>query len=315
MDVREAERIVTKYYDKTILDESAFFEVTEALNFLIEVENDPYCMITLGGFYSANRNWALAYKYYEMARKLDYKWAYYCIAEMTLKGTFDTISDHPDEKTAFQYLITAYKSEKEKDDDNKNVFYYQSGYIIACLYKQGRCVKQNIHKYHYMIEELYCEVTAAAEKDTVYCDYPLPDIYYELSEIRISEGKKEEAARLLITAKNYIAKRHTYNTAEGCLENSLMQKIVLKLYSLIKFGDIDVELYDLYYVFQQPANVYLKLKGKAYNVISTKQVGKTAIYFENKWYSSPIDFFYNAKIGEKYLMELYDELYDFEVKQ
>jgi hypothetical protein len=56
MTVKEARKIVERFYDNQTPDKDDVFMFTEALSFLIEAEHDPKDMIHLGGhYYGAKR--------------------------------------------------------------------------------------------------------------------------------------------------------------------------------------------------------------------------------------------------------------------
>ena len=51
MTVKEARKIVDRFYDNQMPDKDDVFMFTEALSFLIETEHNPKDMMHLGGYY------------------------------------------------------------------------------------------------------------------------------------------------------------------------------------------------------------------------------------------------------------------------
>ena len=64
MKIKDAQRIVNEYRDKSILSEEEEFSFIEALEFLIEKSKDTKYMIELGGYYYEHKKYDLAFKYY-----------------------------------------------------------------------------------------------------------------------------------------------------------------------------------------------------------------------------------------------------------
>lgn len=292
MTVLEAAAIVSEHYDKAILTDDEFFEVTEALKFIIDEKKDPYYMVQLSGFYMANKDYGLAYKYAEMARQLDYLWGYSCVANIYYNG----LIGKPDYKKAFEYYSYDYEKECR----------IEAGLHIAYMYKDGLYVEKKYKKYSDIIKELYPKVTREAMEYFKYQDAAIPEVYYELALILISEENQNKAVKLLQKAKEYLAKRMTYNLYEPYTK--LMHLIVAKLYELSSPNNNDLDVYDLFYILSKPSEADILYNNIAHKVRSTRENEVLTIEFENKFYRSIEDLLSKAGIDGKYLCELYRSL-------
>lgn len=292
MTIREAEKLLKRAYSNGNLTEDEKFELTEALSFLIEETHDPEYMMSLGGMYYEDRRFDLALKYYEMAAGYDYNVAYECLGYIWYYGRTGEV----DYKKAFEYFSRAAEA--------GNVV---AEYKLADMYKDGKYVEQDYDKYCRTIESLYPRV-----KHSDWLNDPLPEISMRLASIRREQGRIDEAIKLLLEARPFLAERIMYNPFFGDLNN--MEWLIRDLYEMTECDMNDLKLYDLHYVLQKPHRVTFRHKNKGYEVESVEEDGSVAVRFGSKWYRSVKDFFADAAIGGKSLVTIPFELYDFEVK-
>ena len=186
MTVDEARQIASGFDENRNPTEEEDFLFTEAMNYLIEELHDPADMLYLGGYYYQEKHFDLALKYYEMAASFDYDPAYECLGYIWYYGR----TGERDYKKAFEYFSRLM-------DKGHPV----STYKVADMYKNGYYVEKDQAKYEEIIEKLYPTV----ERMTNVFD-PVPEVYTRLARIRVAQGRRDEAADLLLYAEGYSGK-------------------------------------------------------------------------------------------------------------
>ncbi len=292
MTVNEARQIVNDFDAKSEKpSDEDFFMFSEAMDFLIDTQHSPRDMMYLGGVYYEMKHFDLALKYYEMAASYDYDPAYECLGYIWYYGR----TGERDYKKAFEYF--------SKLMDKGDLI---STYKVADMYKNGYYVKKDIEKYKQIIEGLYPKVLKCRNVSD-----PVPEVFTRLAHIRIKDGEPEEAANLLLRAKDWLSQRIRYNAFFGNL--NIMKWLIEDLYDIIEFDGNYFDLYDLYYLLKVPHTVTFEYAGESQTLLSESDGDECNICFNGKWFRSRDDFFKNAVIKDTdtRLTTVADELYGF----
>lgn len=292
MTEKEARNIVKKFDENRCPSDDEVFIFIEAMDFLIKLKNNPADMLYLGGYYYEMKRFDLALKYYEMAASLDYDPAYECLGYIWYYGR----TGKRDFKKAFEYFSKL----MDKGDP-------VSTYKIADMYKNGYYVEKNQQKYEEMIIELYPKV-----KDMNNVFDPVPEVFTRLARIRKSQGENEEAVRLYLYAKDFLAQRIRFNAFFGNL--NMMKWLVDDLYELIEFDEDYFDFFDLYYLLKTPHKIKFYYENEEYNLFSSMEGKECNVCFEGKWFHNRDDFFKDASIDNLKLTAIYNDLYGFEVE-
>ena len=291
MNIAEARRICRDFYNLTNPTEDDEFIFTEALKYLIkETKNSDY-MVDLGGFYYGKRQFELALKYYDLAAEYGNR---YAISDLGYIWYYGRTGEKNYEK-AFYYFDKA----RQMGDTI-------AAYKVADMYKNGYYVEKDFEKYKSIIEELYPKV-----KDARMLEDPLPEVFTRLARIRSDEGNVDEALRLYDIARDFLAQRIRVNPFFGNL--NIMKWMIEDIYKLREFDSDFIELYDLYYVLNNPSKVHFSFENKEHEVESVKEEGGIVIRFDDKWFRDIDDFFKKAELDGELLTTRYEELFDFEV--
>ena len=290
MTVKEARKIVDRFYDNQMPDKDDVFMFTEALSFLIETEHNPKDMMHLGGYYYEIKRFDLALKYYELAATYDYDPAYECLGYIWYYGR----TGEKDYKKAFEYFSRL----MEKGDP-------VSTYKVADMYKNGYYVEKDQSKYEQIIEDLYPRVKNMGDVFD-----PIPEVFTRLARIRVEQGRKDEAISLYRYAKDVLAERISYNAFFGNM--NIMKWLIDDLYELVPFDENNFDFYDLYYLLKSPNKITFMYDGEEQHLESVMEGNETTVCFNGKWFRSRDDFFKDGAIGNNRLTAIYDELYGFE---
>lgn len=291
MTVKEAESIVRAFDENRLQSEENIFMFTEAMEFLINKRHSPKDMMYLGGYYYEQRNFELALKYYEMAAAYDYDPAYECLGYIWYYGRTGT----RDYEKAFNYFSKL----MNKGD-------LVASYKVADMYRNGYFVEKNQEKYEEIIEGLYPKVLKCRDVFD-----PIPEIFTRLARIRKSQEKYDDAVDLYFKARNVLAVRIKYNAFFGNL--NIMKWMIEDLYTLVEFDEDDFDLYDLYYLLDEPHKIRFFFEDMEHTVVSETEDGECHVCFDGKWYRTIDDFFAKGMIDDSKLTAVSEELYDFEV--
>ncbi len=291
MNVEKADKLIRELGEKSVMTDDEEFAFIEALEYLIDETKDPDYMVWLGGHYYGNKNYDLALKYYEMADAYGNKWAAEGLGYIWYYGRTGQV----DYEKAFKYY--------SKAADNG---YLQSKIKVADMYKNGYYVDKDYDK--------YCRIIEHAKKDvenTTELFDPLPEIYTRLARIRKQQGRIEEAVKLYLEVKWFLAQRIVYSRFFGDL--NVMKWTVEDLYTMIEFDEADFDFYDLFYLLKQPVKVAFRYQGIRHEIESSPDEGEMAVRLDDRWFRTVDDFFNKAVINEKMLITVYRELYGFEM--
>lgn len=292
MNSRQARRIVDQFYRMSNPSEDESFMFTEALSYLIELEQKPQDMMELGGYYYELKKFDLALKYYEMAAMQDYPVAFECLGYIWYYGRTGQV----DYKKAFEYFSRCMEQG-----------HLVAAYKVADMYKNGYYVEKDMEKYKSIIEELYPKVAKLTNLGD-----PVPEVYTRLARIRKEEGDIDGAIDLYYRAKVFLAQRISYNAFFGNL--NIMEWLIRDLYELIDFDETDFDFFDLYYVLKKPAKVHFWYEEREYVIESQEEDDGCSIKFNNKWYRNVSDFMSGATIKKEKLTHINGRLYGFEVE-
>ena len=276
MNISEALDIQQNFWRKNgDYTEDEFFLFTEASHFLIEETGEARFMADLGALYYERREYDLALKYYEMAAEYGSSFANLGLGYIWYYGRTGTV----DHKKAFEYFS------KERGDDNAD-------YKLADMYKNGYYVEKDLRKYKEIIEALYSRL-----KYTNNIQDKLPEVCLRLAEIRLEEGDKDEAIRLLREGKSMIGSRIGFDPFFG--NYNIMRSFVEQLYSLTEFDVNKCDIFDSYYLLQKPCLIVFEYKGIQHTVRSVpEEDGSISVnYDDEKWYRTPDDFLKKAEIN------------------
>ena len=296
MNVKEARNLVQEFNKISMPSEHEVLAFTEAMNFLIEVENNPEDMMHLGGYYYGARKFDLALKYYSMAAALDYNEADDCLGYIWYYGRTGV----KDYEKAFKHF--------SRSAERGNL---RSAYKVADMYKNGYFVEKDYARYCEIIEKLYLKIRYSNELFS-----PLPEIFTRLAKIRTEQGKKKEAIKLYLKAKDFIAQRITYSDFFGNL--NIMNWLVNDLYELQPLEITDeFDLFDLYYLLKTGTytiSFYYGRKKYLIECLQDKETGEWYLKFGDKNYRNIEAFMNDAHIDETRLISINSELYDFKVE-
>ena len=145
---------------------------------------------------------------------------------------------------------------------------------------------------------------------------PLPEIFTRLAKIRTKQGKKKEAIKLYLKAKDFLAQRITYSDFFGDL--NIMNWLVNDLCELqtLDITD-DFDLFDLYYLLKYGNyTISFCYNREKYLIESVQDKGSCEwrLKFEDESYKNIEDFMTNAHIGKNKLASINSELCDFKVE-
>lgn len=132
MTVEEARKIQERYNNSSSATEEEDFLFTEAMDFLIQEENDPNDMLQLGGWYYGRREFDLALKYYEMASAFNVDAADECLGYIWYYGR----TGEPDYEKAYDHFFRSMKRGNPV-----------STYKVADMYHNGYYVQKDEAKY------------------------------------------------------------------------------------------------------------------------------------------------------------------------
>ena len=295
MKPHDALNILTEYYDKQCPIEEDEFLFTEALSYLIEETKDPKYMTELAWYYCSKKRFDIELKYLELAAKYGYIPAIEELGYMWYYGQHG----EQDFKKAFTYFSRGAKA----DPDQMGSLWCK--YKLADMYRFGCGVEKDEEKYRHMIEEAYGQV-----KDPQRLNDPYPEILYRLAGIRAEDGKKEEAAVLLRSAKRFMAERLSYEPFWGHIE--VMGRIVRMLYELTPFDPDRGDFYDLAYLTQKPGTLSARCRGREYR-IETADESEKEIRIDGKWYRNFEELCEKAEIENSKATAIYDEFTDWKV--
>ena len=293
MNEAQAKEILKKYYED--ISNGDGFMLVEALEFLIETTKEPRYMHELAWYYASTKRIDLEEKYLLMAAEYDYGPAFEELGYIYYYGQNGVV----DYKKAFQYFS---KGAKNCEGTDK----YWCMYKLADCYHNGYYVKKNEDKYRKMIEKLHDKM-----RFPKYLSEPYPEVAYRLAKIRIEEKNTSNAVYLLESAKEFMQQRLKNEAFWGHIE--LMGMIVNALYEVRDFDYDDIVFYDLFYLIDKYKSITFKYQGDVYEIETDNSQGDVAIKFGNNWYKTKQDFFEKARIGEKLLTAIYEDLYKFEV--
>lgn len=294
MTINEAKKIVDDFYDLASPSETDVFMFTEACDFLIQETKDPAVMMDLGGYYYEIKQFDLALKYYEMAASYDHPYADECLGYVWYYGRTGKV----DYEKAFYHFSKCMERG-----------HLVATYKIADMYKNGYFVQKDYEKYKEIIKGLYPLLAGWSGRRL---NEPIPEVYTRMAKILTEEGRYDEAIDLYFSAKEFLIQRINYNPFFGNL--TIMKWLEKDLYSVLEFDEEDFDLYDCYYLFRAPCKISFLYRNKKQTVEAAKEEGGMAICFNGKWFRNVDDFFAGAKIGDKLLTSIFNDLYGYEIE-
>ncbi|RKM56822.1 sel1 repeat family protein [Butyrivibrio sp. CB08] len=293
MTEMQAKQILREYYENVSGGDG--FMVVEALEYLIETTKDPKYMHELAWYYATIKRVDLEEKYLLMATEYNYGMSFMELGYIYYYGQNGVV----DYKKAYQSFSKGAKLCEAPDK-------YWCMYKLADFYHNGYYVKKNEDKYRKMIEGLYSKM-----RFPKYLSEPFPEVVYRLANIRIEDKKISDAVYLLECGKEFMQERLRVEPFWGHIE--LMGLIVNTLYGVRNFDYDDIVFWDLFYLVDRHKDISFKYQGNIYKIETDNSQAEVAIKFGDVWYKSKQDFFEKARIDEKLLTAIYEDLYKFEV--
>lgn len=87
-----------------------------------------------------------------------------------------------------------------------------------------------------------------------------------------------------------------------------MKYLIHDIYQLIPFDADDISLFDLYYIFQNPAIVNLYIHGSCHQIIGQLKHDQVMIEMDGIYYENIDDFFQRATIKEGHISTFYRDV-------
>lgn len=290
----EAQKAIINYYDKENPTKADEFVYTEALMYLIKTTKSPQYMSDLAWFYNTKKCFSLERKYLEMAAEYDDLSAIIELGYLWFYGN----SGEKDYDKAFYYF-----SKGAEIGEGKETLWCR--YKLADMYHYGLGVEKDEAKYEEIITEAWKEVNPPE-----YLNEPFPEIALRYAELIASKGKKEEAAKILKSAKKFLAERLSDIPFWGYI--SVMERIVKLLYTLETFVMESADFYDLFYLTDLPGKYLFSYGKKSETIEVTEEESEKAIRYAGKFYRNFAEFCEKAEIKGKKITNIYDEIYDIE---
>lgn len=293
MQISEAIERLNDYYNCDNPKEPDRILYVESLEYLIAETKDPKYMTELAWYYCDMKRFDLEIKYLEMATEYDYLPAYEELGYMYYYGQHGV----QDYEKAFKCFS---KGAEGKDGEGSKWCRFK----LADMYRFGCYVEKDEQKYREIIEQLFTEIKSPCRLSN-----PFPEIALRLAGIRAEDGDRDEAIRLLQTAKPFMAERLSYDPFWGHIE--VMGRIVRFLYDLTPIDEADMDFYDLFSVTRACRSVSFKRNGTEYR-IDISDDDEHALHFEGKWYRDFEELCNKAEIDGVKITAIYDEFYEFE---
>ena len=301
MTVHEAKEIINDYYLSESHTEEEEFVFEEAQHFLIDAMHDPNDMHNLAWHYAEERKFDLYLKYLEMAAEYQFYPSYESLGYLWYYGQTGTV----DYEKAFYYFNLGAGS---KDDYIR----ISCEYKIADMYRYGYFVEKDEEKYRTIIERLFEEVSHPEDLNTIISMefYPEPALSYRVAEIRIAQGKMQEAKRLLQEARTQFAIYLQSNPSWwGNIEE--MESVVMLMHENAFYADRKPDLYDIFWLAKSEGKLSFNYLGQRFTVHFVAEDGGIVIKFEDKWYRDANSFLEKAMIGGRPVTALYNKLTEY----
>lgn len=303
MTVHEANAIINHFYTSDTHTEDDKFLFEEAQHFLIDTYHNPNDIHNLAWHYAEERRFDLYQTYLELATEYNFHPAYEALGYMWYYGQAGTV----DYKKAYEYFCKGAESE---DDELR----LECELKIADMYRYGHYVEKDEVRYKNSVRRFYDMIQHPEKMKTIIPTEFIadPDIDYRMAEIMAEEGNMDEAKRLLQKAWTQYAeylKEDPYWW--GNIES--MENVVNMMHSLFPRHDKGSGLYDLFWIAKEECKVVFEYKNRRFVIECILEEGNIVIKFDYKWYRDVRSFFEKAKIEDKHITTLYDEIYDLEV--
>lgn len=262
-------------------EEKVLFD--EATKYLVETCKDDSIMTYLGNWYYKQNQFDLAIKYFECAALEGNASAEECLGHIWYyKNNYEKAFKH------FENAIN-------KGDDTAAI-------KIADMYKNGYYATKNYEKYKNIIETLYEKYKDLWDSpEDSYS--PIAEVFMRLAEIKLEDGKTDEAISLYTQAKESLKYRISEHPFFDDLQ--LMKTLIHDLYQLTPFNINQSDFFDLYHLLTTPGTITIELNQQQYEINVEQEEGNCVIEFLDTWYKNSNEFMAKAKYHESLLTEIY----------
>ncbi|SCW68502.1 hypothetical protein SAMN02910456_02579 [Ruminococcaceae bacterium YRB3002] len=302
MTLAESNRFISDYYNNDNPSESDKALFIEAMLWRIDRYHYPEDMHNLAFFYLEQRDHDLELKYLEMAAEYDFPPAFEELGYIWYYGQTGEVCY----EKAWEYFTRA----AEGDFYDVRIW---AEYKLADMYHNGYYVERDDARYRSMIIEIYEKIT----DPKIRYSYVLPvnEVMMRLAGIYAEEGRAEEALELLKEARRSLSEDIRSNPNWwGNIEImgelvGLMHKLETEIPDMTRRQDI----YDLYWMADQPCKVVFMYGSRRFSVDCAQEEDGIIIMFDGRWFRSVQDLLEKAVIDGRKLVYIYDELHGMEV--
>jgi len=291
MDRETAEQIIDGYYCKEHRSEDDFFELTEALKYLIDTTGVTRYMMMLGGQYYERRDFDLALKYYDMASEKGDSDADECLGYVYYYGRVG----EPDYEKAFMYF--------SRGMERGNVV---SAYKVADMYKNGYFVERDYGKYAEIVESLWSQYSSPAGLSMY---EPYPEIGTRMAGVLMKRGENGKALDILYRVRPFLEYRMRHTDFFGNF--TIMKFMIADIYRLTPVDYSDFGFYDLYEILKTPCTVSFMLGTAKHVVKSEEDEGVMVVSLDGKYYRNIDAFMSGATCDGERLAALTNDMYLF----
>lgn len=289
-----------------------------ACHYLIDTEKDYQAAVDLGGKYYGENDYDNALKYYSLAAENDIPYGYIGSGYIWYYGRCGTI----DYQKAYEcfcnalYLLSGFHIDDESfwngewnilfDSEEDYVDYINTVYKLADMYRNGFYVVKDEERYITLITYLHDRMTSPANAGMPV--YNLPENDLRMADITLhhdhSVYAQDHALQYLSEARYVMQKRLGSDDFFG--DFNIMKNIVLEIYQLAEFIPEEMDLYDLYYVTQDPCRVVFFHDNCRHVITVEKKDKEMIINADHRWYPSIDAFMQTGRIDGERIPEAND---------
>lgn len=288
-DRKRAIGISSGYWGGKLSGECAKFACYESVEILTELTSDiSYGEALLGAYFD--------YDYYTKIKYLFDKLSYNPLVALAM-GQVEYYGKigKPNYKLAYKYFLHSAK-----------IGCTEAYYYLGQMYKYGLYVKKDIQKYIKLNQSVY---DFYVKNDAEYCMAYINEVIIELAKIEKQKRNLDKSIEYCLQAiKNAVSN----SIHDSGISNTLGEAIKL-LYELTEFDESDMNLFDLFYLFEKPCTVRISVFGEQIIAQSSALNGSTMIECGDKYFRNTQEFLNEYTIHGKRFVELYGNINDMEI--